>query len=51
MQSKSDNSVCALTNPFADNVVVEIVDGRARCTELLVFRGRRAFHLIDLRFV
>jgi hypothetical protein len=31
--------------------VVKIVDSGARSAEFLVFRGRSALHLVDLRFV
>lgn len=51
METKSHDSVRALANPLSDYVVVKVFDRRALSTELLVFRSRRALHLVNLRLV
>lgn len=51
MQTKPNYRICTLTYPFANYVVIKIVDSATSCTEFQFFRCRCAFHLVNLSLV
>ena len=51
MQTEPDHSIGTLPNTLTNDVVVKVIDGSARCTELLVLGCWCPFHLVDLCFV
>lgn len=51
MQAKPYDCVSALSDPFTDDVMVQVIDGAASSAELKIFSGRCSLHLVNLRFV